>query len=164
MLYLGATCSFPKDLKCFYQVYGQLIFKIQNCYVWDLDGKKYTDLATMSVGTNILGYSNNKIDKSIIKTIKNGNMSSLNCPEEVYLSEKLIKMHKGFDMVRFAKTGGEANSIAVRIARLFLKKIILQFVVIMGGMTGIYQQTFRLRKIFPITCYLGYLLMVYRKS
>ena len=96
--------------------------KSKNCYVWDLDGKKYTDLATMSVGTNILGYSNNKIDKSIIKTIKNGNMSSLNCPEEVYLSEKLIKMHKGFDMVRFAKTGGEANSIAVRIARAFSKK------------------------------------------
>ena len=49
-------------------------------------------------------------------------MSSLNCPEEVLLAEKLIKIHKGFDMVRFAKTGGEANSIAIRIARAFSKK------------------------------------------
>ena len=96
--------------------------KSKGCYVWDLDGKKFTDLATMSVGTNILGYSNKRIDGSIIRSIKDGNMSSLNCPEEVYLSEKLIKMHKGFDMIRYAKTGGEANSIAVRIARAYTKK------------------------------------------
>ena len=44
-------------------------------------------------------------------------MSSLNCPEEIYLSEKLIDMHKHLDMVRYARTGGEANAIAVRIAR-----------------------------------------------
>tara|TARA_E500000178_G_scaffold347426_1_gene400718 strand:- start:1926 stop:3965 length:2040 start_codon:yes stop_codon:yes gene_type:complete len=96
--------------------------KSKGCYVWDLDGKKFIDLATMSVGTNILGYSNKTIDSFVIKSIKKGNMTSLNCPEEVYLSEKLIKMHKGFDMVRYAKTGGEANSIAIRIARAYTKK------------------------------------------
>ena len=44
-------------------------------------------------------------------------MSTLNCPEEVYLAEKLIEMNPWSDMVRFARTGGEANSIAIRIAR-----------------------------------------------
>jgi glutamate-1-semialdehyde 2,1-aminomutase len=44
-------------------------------------------------------------------------MSTLNCPEEVYLAEKLIAMNPWSDMVRFARTGGEANAIAVRIAR-----------------------------------------------
>ena len=96
--------------------------KSKDCYVWDLDKKKYIDLATMSVGTNTLGYSNRKIDNEVIKSIKKGNMSSLNCPEEVFLSEKLLKMHKGFDMIKYAKTGGEANSIAIRIARAFTKK------------------------------------------
>ena len=96
--------------------------KSSGCNVWDLDGKKYIDLATMSVGTNILGYRNKKVDKSVIKSIKNGNMSSLNCPEEVFLSEKLIDMHKHFDMVKFAKSGGEANAIAIRIARAHSKK------------------------------------------
>ena len=71
----------------------------------------------MSVGTNILGYSNNLVNKVVIKSIENSNMSSLNCYEEVQLSEKLINMHKHFDMVRYARTGGEANAIAVRIAR-----------------------------------------------
>ena len=83
-----------------------LFSKSSGCNVWDLDGKKYIDLATMSVGTNILGYRNKKVDKSVIKSIKNGNMSSLNCPEEVFLSEKLIDMHKHFDMVKFDKSGG----------------------------------------------------------
>ena len=44
-------------------------------------------------------------------------MSSLNCAEEIHLSEKLIDMHQHFDMVKYARTGGEANAIAVRIAR-----------------------------------------------
>ena len=71
----------------------------------------------MSVGTNILGYANKNINSEIIRTVKRSNMSSLNAPEEVYLAEKLIDMHPQFDMVRYAKTGGEANAIAIRIAR-----------------------------------------------
>ena len=37
------------------------------------------------------------------------------------LAEKLIKLHPDFHMVRFARTGGEANAIAIRIARNFVK-------------------------------------------
>ena len=44
-------------------------------------------------------------------------MSTLNCPEEVLLAEKLIELHNWADMVKFARTGGEANAIAIRIAR-----------------------------------------------
>jgi len=86
-------------------------------YVWDLDKKKYLDFCTMGVGTNILGYSNKVIDRAVKLNISKGNMSSLNCPEEVFLSEKLLNIHKGFNMVKLARTGGEANSIAIRIAR-----------------------------------------------
>src|SRR5207342_2924631 len=46
-----------------------------------------------------------------------GNMSTLNCPEEVYLAEKLVEMHPWAEMARFARSGGEANAIAIRIAR-----------------------------------------------
>ena len=44
-------------------------------------------------------------------------MSTLNCPEEVELAETLIGLHPWAQMVRFARTGGEAAAIAVRIAR-----------------------------------------------
>ena len=91
--------------------------KAKGCYVWDLENKKYLDMSLMGVGTNILGYSNSQVDSAVIKAIKNSNMSSLNCTEEIHLSEKLIDMHKHFGMVRYARTGGEANAIAIRLAR-----------------------------------------------
>ncbi len=91
--------------------------RAKGCFVWDVENKKYIDLSLMSVGTNILGYSNKQVDNAVINAIKKSNMSSLNCYEEIYLSEKLIDMHKHFDMVRYARTGGEANAIAIRLAR-----------------------------------------------
>jgi len=86
----------------------------------DINDITYLDFYLMGVGTNILGYSNKKIDREVIKNIKRSNMSSLNCPEEVYLAEKLIKINTWADKVRFARTGGEANAIAVRLARSYL--------------------------------------------
>ena len=89
----------------------------KGCKVWDLDGNEYIDTSVMSVGTNILGYANQEVDNAVKENISKGNMSTLNCPEEVYLAEKLIELHPWSDMVRFARSGGEANAIAIRIAR-----------------------------------------------
>jgi len=91
--------------------------KSKGCTVWDLDGKEYTDMSIMSIGTNILGYGHPEVDEAVMKAVKDGNMSTFNCPEEVYLAEKLVELHPWADMVRFARAGGEINSIAVRIAR-----------------------------------------------
>ena len=91
--------------------------KAKGCNVWDLDGNKYTDVSIMGIGTNILGYGHDAVDKAVVETIKSGNMSTFNCPEEVHLAEKLIELHPWADMVRLARTGGEANAIAIRIAR-----------------------------------------------
>ena len=91
--------------------------KTRGCKVWDLDGKEYTDMSIMGIGTNTLGYGHPEVDDAVRKVIDQGNMSTFNCPEEVYLSEKLIELHPWADMVRFARSGGEANAIAIRIAR-----------------------------------------------
>ena len=91
--------------------------KAKGCRVWDLEGNEFIDMSIMGVGTNILGYGNDEVDDAVRSVIDKGNMSTLNCPEEVYLAEKLIELHPWADMVRFARSGGEANSIAVRIAR-----------------------------------------------
>ena len=91
--------------------------KSKGCKVWDLDGKEYIDMSIMGIGTNTLGYGHPEVDDAVRKIIDAGNMSTLNCTEEVYLAEKLIEMHPWADMVRFARSGGEANAIAIRIAR-----------------------------------------------
>ena len=91
--------------------------KAKGCKVWDLDGNEYTDVSIMGIGTNILGYGHPEVDEAVRKTVDAGNMSTFNCPEEVYLAEKLIELHPWADMARLARTGGEANAVAVRIAR-----------------------------------------------
>ena len=91
--------------------------KAKGCRVWTLDGKVYYDFAQMGVGSCILGYADFDVDRAVKNAIAQGSMSSLNCPEEVDLAEVLIALHPWAQMVRFSRTGGEACSIAVRIAR-----------------------------------------------
>ena len=95
--------------------------KAKDINVWDLKRDKYLDMFC-AVGTSILGYSNEKINKSVIENIHKGNMTTLNCPEEVYLSKKIIEHHPWASMAKFTRGGGEANALAIRIARSYTKK------------------------------------------
>ena len=91
--------------------------KARGCRVWDLDGREYVDMSMMGIGTNTLGYGHPEVDEAVRATVAAGNMSTLNCPEEVYLAERLVELHPWAEMVRLARSGGEANAVAVRIAR-----------------------------------------------
>lgn len=91
--------------------------KAEATFIWDLDGCKFLDMCLMGVGTNTLGYSNEKVDQAAMHAVKHGNLTTLNCPEEVYLAERLVELHDWADMVRFARSGGEANAISIRIGR-----------------------------------------------
>lgn len=93
--------------------------KSKGCHVWDLDGREYIDCGLMGVGTNTLGYAREEVDEAVMKVVRDGNLTSLNCPEEVYLAERLIRMNPWAGGVRYTRGGGEANSMCVRIARAF---------------------------------------------
>ena len=73
----------------------------KGCKVWDLDGNELVDTSMMGIGTNILGYGHPEVDEAVRKIIQDGNMSTLNCPEEVYLAERLVELHPWGNMVRF---------------------------------------------------------------
>ena len=96
--------------------------KALGCNVWDLDGIEYLDMSIMGIGTNSLGYANPEVDNSVIEAVKSSNMSTFNAPEQVYLAEKLIELHPWFDMAKFARTGGEINAVAIRVARSYSGK------------------------------------------
>jgi glutamate-1-semialdehyde 2,1-aminomutase len=91
--------------------------RAKGCRVWDLDGRELIDMSIMGIGTNLLGYGHPEVDAAVAATVAAGNMSTLNCPEEVVLAERLVELHPWAEMVRFARSGGEANAIAIRIAR-----------------------------------------------
>lgn len=101
--------------------------KAKGCEVWDLDNRHYYDMSFMGIGANVNGYHNQEIDEAAKQAIDNGGMCTLNAPEEVYLAEKLIEIHPWADSVRYAKTGGEIVSMAVRIARAYTGKDIVLF-------------------------------------
>ncbi|MFA6304895.1 MAG: aminotransferase class III-fold pyridoxal phosphate-dependent enzyme [Patescibacteria group bacterium] len=90
--------------------------KAKGVDVWDLDNNKYFDTYG-SVGASILGYADKDVNNAVITAIKNGSNTTLNCPEEVELAELLCKLHPWAKMVRYARTGGEAMAVAIRIAR-----------------------------------------------
>ncbi len=114
----GGTMLLSKRPEMFLPDYWPAYYqKAKGITVWDLDGKKYTDMTIMGIGTNVLGYANEEVNKAVINAVKNGSASTLNCPEEVRLAEKLIELHPWAEMVRFARTGGESCAIAVRIGR-----------------------------------------------
>jgi len=91
--------------------------KAKGVEVWDLDGNSYIDMSIGGIGANILGYADPDVDSAVIEAVRNGSSSSLNCCEEIELAQLLCEVHPWAQKVRFARTGGEAMAIAVRIAR-----------------------------------------------
>lgn len=91
--------------------------KAKGCELWDLDGNKFVDMTTMGIGACILGYADEDVNSAVTAVIDKGNMSTLNAPEEVELADLLCKMHPWAGMVRYARCGGEAMAISVRIGR-----------------------------------------------
>lgn len=101
--------------------------KAKGCEVWDLDGNKYIDMSYMGIGSCVLGYADADVNKAVKSAVDKGSMCTLNAPEEVELAELLTKLHPWAEMVRYARTGGEAMSVAVRIARAKTGKDIVFF-------------------------------------
>ncbi len=95
------------------------------CEVWDLDGRHYYDVATHGIGACLLGYRDPDVTAAVQKCIARGSFSILNPPEEVELADLLCELHPWAEQARFARTGGEIMSVAVRIARATTKRSVV---------------------------------------
>jgi len=96
--------------------------KAKGCEVWDLDGNKFIDMSLMGIGCCVLGYADPDVNKAVKNAIDMSSTCTLNTPEEVELAELLCKLHPWASQVRYARCGGEAMAVAVRIARSFTQK------------------------------------------
>jgi glutamate-1-semialdehyde 2,1-aminomutase len=83
---------------------------------WDVDGNEYIDWVS-GIGAIILGYCDPVVDEAVCDQIGRGVNFSINHELEVELAEELVRTIPCAEMVRYAKCGGEACAIAVRIAR-----------------------------------------------
>lgn len=101
--------------------------KAKGCQIWDINGNEYTDMSHMGIGACILGYADDDVDGVVKNVIDKGSMTTLNCPEEIELAQVLCEIHPWAGMARFARTGGEAMAVAVRIARAKTEKDLILF-------------------------------------
>lgn len=109
------------------EVWPSYFKRAKGSRVWDLDDREYTDMSIMAVGACILGYADDEVDNAVIEGIRAGVNCTLNCVEEVRLAETLTQLHPWAQMVRFARGGGEAMSVSVRIARASTKRDLVFF-------------------------------------
>lgn len=91
--------------------------RAKGCEVWDLDSNHFFDMTTCGIGACLLGFADPDVNDAVKQTVDNGSMSTFNAPDEVELADLLIEQHPWAEMVRYARSGGEVMSIAVRIAR-----------------------------------------------
>jgi glutamate-1-semialdehyde 2,1-aminomutase len=89
----------------------------RGCETWDLDGRHYYDFSTNGIGSCLLGFRDPDVTAAVRRRVALGSMCTLNVPEEVELADLLCGLHPWAEQARFARCGGEACAMAVRIAR-----------------------------------------------
>lgn len=97
------------------------------CEVVDVAGRRYTDMSFNSVGACLLGYADPDVNGAVMRRVTLGQVSVLNPAEEVELARLLMKIHPWAQHARFARSGGEAVAVAVRIARAATGRDVVAF-------------------------------------
>jgi glutamate-1-semialdehyde 2,1-aminomutase len=93
----------------------------KGCRLWDMEGKEYIDFR-LSLGPVTLGYCYKEVDDAVRAQIDKGVLFSMASPLEYELAGLIAEMVPNAEMCRFMKTGADANSCNVRLARAFTKR------------------------------------------
>src|SRR5215213_2171585 len=94
------------------------LLSARGCRVVDVDGTSYVD-CTMGLGSVALGYAEPRVTRAVVDAAGEGNVGALSSWREVELAERLHALIPAAERVQFLKTGAEATSAAVRIARTY---------------------------------------------
>lgn len=98
------------------QTWPSYFSRAKGSSIWDLDGKHYTDF-TGGVGAILLGHADDEVNAAVKRRVNLGSYATLASPDEVKLADELLDLHPWAGKVRYARGGGEALGLAVRIAR-----------------------------------------------
>jgi glutamate-1-semialdehyde aminotransferase len=92
------------------------VSRAEGAYVWDVDGNRYLDFP-MALGPILLGYGHPSVNEAIERQLRDGIVFTLPHPVEVEVAERIAELVPCADRVRFAKTGSDATTASVRLAR-----------------------------------------------
>ena len=114
----GGAHTYSKGDDQFPENAPKLISRGKGSYLWDMDGKKYTDLA-MSLGTMVLGHANDAVDDAVCNAIRSGINFCRPSYLEGELAEILAETIPSAEMVKFGKNGSDAVTSAIKLARAY---------------------------------------------
>ncbi|MFE1548782.1 aspartate aminotransferase family protein [Streptomyces sp. NPDC058718] len=98
--------------------YPRYVSRARGAYLWDVDGNRYVDYI-LGYGPAILGHAHPEVTAAVTRELALGScMSPLWSPRQVELTELLTSVIPGAEMAYLMKTGSDATSAAVRLARI----------------------------------------------
>lgn len=98
--------------------------RAKGAYFWDCDGNRYIDFP-LALGPIILGYAYDEVDAAVRAQMSKGFLYSLSSSLEVELAELLCEIIPSAEKVKILKSGSDATSAAVRVARAYTGKEIV---------------------------------------
>jgi len=105
--------------------------------IWDLDNNEYIDYR-LAYGPIILGYQDERVDEAARSGMDIGGVFALATELEYEIAERINKMVKSAELVRFSNSGTEAVMAALRVARAYTGKD--GHVILEGGYHGVFSE------------------------
>lgn len=118
MTYSKMACRYVEE------IYPKFIASGNGAFVTDIDGRTFIDYPC-ALGANLLGYSHPYVNERVKETIDRGILFSMPSLMEGELAEKLCHLFPSMEKVRFFKSGSEAVSAGIKIARAYTNRTLV---------------------------------------
>src|SRR5574341_1403056 len=117
----GTQTNAKRPYQAFAETMPKFIVRGKGCRIWDMEGKEYIDFR-LALGPITLGYCYEEVDNAVRAQLQKGVLFSMASPIELELAKLIHEVIPNAEMVRFMKTGEDANLSNVRIARAHTKR------------------------------------------
>ncbi len=117
----GTQTNAKRPYAAFNETMPKYIVRGKGCRIWDMEGKEYIDFR-LALGPITLGYCYDEVDNAVRAQLEKGVLFSMASPIELELAKLIHEVIPNAEMVRFMKTGEDANLSNIRLARAHTKR------------------------------------------
>jgi glutamate-1-semialdehyde 2,1-aminomutase len=103
--------------------------------ITDIDGNNYVDYR-LGYGPAILGYADPRVDAAAREGMEVGGVFALSTEREYTVAQRISKMVKSAELVRYSNSGTEAVMAGLRLARAYTGRD--DYIILEGGYHGLF--------------------------
>jgi glutamate-1-semialdehyde 2,1-aminomutase len=117
----GGAHTYAKGDDQYPEPYPGFIVRGKGCHVWDVDGNEFIEYG-MGLRSVTLGHGYEPIVEAAYRQMKLGINFNRPSPLELECAEKLVHLIHGAEMVKFATSGSDVTTAAVKLARAYTER------------------------------------------